>query len=142
MADDLVVIVDDPLDGQVNQNSCDDPDGHDGDEGSEDLWGQKERIVSTSSHAHAQVRSHLGTTGWTTAGEEAVLTRSVPTKVHGLGGRSGGDPQGEQAHHHAAKVGQQVSCIGHDGQAVGQGASCKRPQAKRHESPPRARPRL
>lgn len=49
----------------------------------------------------------------------------MPTKVHGFGGRSGGDPQGEQAHHHAAKVCQKVGRISHDGQAVGQVASCK-----------------
>lgn len=55
----------------------------------------------------------------------------MPTKVHGFGGRSGGDPQGEQAHHHTAKVCQEVGCIGHDGQAVGQVASCRKPENNR-----------
>lgn len=53
-----------------------------------------------------------------------LLTWSVPTEVHGFGGRPGGDPQGEQAHHHAAKVCQEVGRIGHDGQAVGEVAPC------------------
>lgn len=54
-----------------------------------------------------------------------ALTWSVPTKVHGFGRRSGGDPQGEQAHHHTAKICQKVGCVGHDGQAVGQVATCR-----------------
>lgn len=48
----------------------------------------------------------------------------MPAKGHGSGGRSGGDPQGEQAHHHAPKVGEEVGSVGHDGQAVSQVASC------------------
>lgn len=69
--------------------------------------------------AHSLLRSHP-------CSEEArVLTWSVPTKVHGFGGRSGGDPQGEEAHHHAAKVCQQVSGVSHDGQAVSQVSSCR-----------------
>lgn len=49
----------------------------------------------------------------------------MPAIVHGFGGRPGGDPQREQAHHHAAKVCQKVGGVRHDGQAVGQVASCR-----------------
>lgn len=49
----------------------------------------------------------------------------MPAKVHGFGGSPGGDPQREQAHHHAAEVCQEVGGVRHDGQAVGKVASCK-----------------
>lgn len=51
------------------------------------------------------------------------LTWAVPSKGHGFGGRSGGDPQGEETDHHGAKVSQEVSCICHDSQTVGQVAT-------------------
>lgn len=49
----------------------------------------------------------------------------MPAKVHGFGGWSGGDPQGEQAHHHTAEICEEVGGIRHDGQAVGQVATCR-----------------
>lgn len=56
VADDLVVVVDDPLDGQINQDACDHPDGHDGDEGSEDLCSEKKRVSSASENLRRHVR--------------------------------------------------------------------------------------
>lgn len=54
-----------------------------------------------------------------------VFTWSVPAKVHSLGGRSRGNPQGEKTNHHTAKVCEEMSSICHDGQAVGEIASCR-----------------
>lgn len=59
VADDLVVVVDDPLDGQINQDACDHPDGHDGDEGSEDLCSEKKRISSASENSRRHVKNSV-----------------------------------------------------------------------------------
>lgn len=46
------------------------------------------------------------------------LACSVPAKGHGATLRPGGDPQGEKADQDAAKVGQKVRSVRHDGQTV------------------------
>lgn len=42
----------------------------------------------------------------------------MPAKSHGATLRPGGDPQGENADQDAAKVGQEVRRVRHDGQTV------------------------
>lgn len=41
----LIVVTYDPFNGQVDQSSSDDPDGHDGDKCPEDLW-KKKKIMN------------------------------------------------------------------------------------------------
>lgn len=61
-----------------------------------------------------------------------VLTSSMPTKVHGLGGWPGRHPQGEEADKQAGKVSEHMGCICHDRQAMCQVPTCR---AKRREGP-------
>ena len=69
-------------------------------------------VLATNKVLHAPVQQYN------------LSTCSVPAERHPLRSRSGGHPQGKEADQKAGKIWQHVSSVRHDGQTIGEIATC------------------
>lgn len=141
-----VVIADETLHGQVNEHSCHQPDSEDGEQSAEDLWtsvgGKHHHNWVKALRRRCQMQKKPRKVAIAKKKKKNIIlerflkthsrcccckrTCPVPAIVEPVCGRSGGEPEGQQADNEAEKVHQQVGGVRHHSKAACEIATCRK----------------